>query len=160
MILRGRRLSRKKLESSLVAITCADRNLVTSFSATTAEDSGACLGLHTAEKAVRLGSAAAVGLKGTLRHGTNSSGAGVVLPDLLVVAATSDSTLLSRIFLENEGKRSRWRMTSEESAGRDHASSFEKNFQRGRKGLLDVAFSVRRNVAAIFCPCCWKRLLR
>jgi predicted kinase len=32
----------------------------------------------------------------------------------------------------------------------DHASASEKNFQRERKRLLDLTFSVGRNVAAIF----------
>jgi hypothetical protein len=48
---------------------------------------------------VGLGATATVWLKGTLRHGTNSSGAGVVLPDLLGIAATPDFTLSGRIFL-------------------------------------------------------------
>jgi hypothetical protein len=55
---------------------------MTALGATTAEDGGSGFGLHAAEKAVGLGAAATVGLKGTLRHETNSSEAGDDLPDL------------------------------------------------------------------------------
>jgi hypothetical protein len=57
----------------LVAVTSADGDLVTSLGATAAEDCCAGLRLHAAQEAVGLGAAATVGLKGTLRHGTNSS---------------------------------------------------------------------------------------
>lgn len=54
----------------LVAVTGADGDLVAALRAAAAENSGAGLGLHTAQEAVSLRTAAAVGLKGTLRHGT------------------------------------------------------------------------------------------
>jgi hypothetical protein len=60
----------ERLESRLVAITSADGDLVTSLGTTAAENSGTGLGLHAAEKAVRLGATTTIGLKGTLRHGT------------------------------------------------------------------------------------------
>lgn len=66
----------------LVAIAGADGDLVTALGATTAQDRGSGLGLHAAQKAMGLGAATTVGLKGTLRHETNSSEAGDDLPDL------------------------------------------------------------------------------
>ena len=59
-----------RVAEKLVAVTGADGDLVTALRAAAAENGGASLGLHAAKKAVRLGAAAAVGLKGTLRHGT------------------------------------------------------------------------------------------
>lgn len=56
----------------LVAVTGADGDLVTALGTAAAENGGASFSLHTAKEAVGLGTAAAVGLKGTLRHGTNS----------------------------------------------------------------------------------------
>jgi hypothetical protein len=47
-----------------------------SLGTTAIENSGTGLGLHAGEKAVGLGATATVWLKGTHRHGTNSSGAG------------------------------------------------------------------------------------
>jgi hypothetical protein len=43
---------------------------MTALGAAAIQDGGASLGLHAGEKAVGLGAVAAVGLKGTLRHGT------------------------------------------------------------------------------------------
>jgi hypothetical protein len=54
----------------LVAVTGADGNLVTALGAAAIENGSASLGLHAGQKTVGLGTAAAVGLKGTLRHGT------------------------------------------------------------------------------------------
>jgi hypothetical protein len=45
---------------------------MTALGATTAENCGTGLGLHTAEEAVGLGAVAAVRLKSTLRHDKNS----------------------------------------------------------------------------------------
>ena len=66
--------------SRLVAETGADGNLVTALGATAVENGGTGLGLHAGEEAVGLRAMAAVGLKGALRHGTNScSGLRLVL---------------------------------------------------------------------------------
>ena len=69
------------LQEELVAVTGADGDLVTALGAAAVENGGASLGLHTAQEAVGLGTAATVGLKGTLRHGTKLLNvAGVSLP--------------------------------------------------------------------------------
>ena len=81
-----------RFAEKLVAVTGADGDLVTALGAAAVENGGASLGLHAAQKAVGLGAAAAVGLKGALRHGTDSWWAGVRLPELFAIAAISDYT--------------------------------------------------------------------
>lgn len=51
-----------------ISETGTDCDLMPSFGASTAKDSGSRLGLHTSEKAVLLGTTAAVRLESTLRH--------------------------------------------------------------------------------------------
>jgi hypothetical protein len=60
----------KAISAKLVAETGADGDLVTTLGTAAIEDGCTSLGLHAGEKAVGLGAVAAVGLKGTLRHGT------------------------------------------------------------------------------------------
>lgn len=52
----------------LVAETGRDGNLVTALGAAAAQDLGATLGGHAAQKAMDLATTAAVGLEGALRH--------------------------------------------------------------------------------------------
>ena len=54
----------------LVAEAGADGDLVTALGAAAAQNGGTGLGLHAGKKAVGLGAMAAVGLEGTLWHGT------------------------------------------------------------------------------------------
>jgi hypothetical protein len=57
---------------NLVAVPCADRDTLAAFGAPAREDRGAALRLHAAAEAVRLRTAAAIGLKRTLGHGKTS----------------------------------------------------------------------------------------
>jgi hypothetical protein len=67
---RDRNPASSKQFMRLVAETGADGDLVTALGAAAVEDGGTGLGLHAGEKTVGLGAVAAVGLEGTLRHGT------------------------------------------------------------------------------------------
>ncbi len=60
----------------LVAEASADGDLMTALRAAAAEHCGSSLRLHAGKEAVGLGAVAAVGLKGTLWHGTLYSCAG------------------------------------------------------------------------------------
>jgi hypothetical protein len=80
------------VKDELVAVTCADGDLMTALGAAAAENGCTSLGLHAGEEAVGLGAVAAVGLKGTLRHDKNSYGRRGLLLKLLAIAAISEYT--------------------------------------------------------------------
>jgi hypothetical protein len=130
--------SRKKL----VAVTGADGDLVTALGAAVVENGGACLGLHAAKEAVGLGAAAAVGLKGTLRHGTELLEFGrSLLPVFSLIAAIIDCNLSGGIFTAFV------RRVDYAGIGRRGEMEYSEELQGLEERLLDPA--VRKNPAEL-----------
>ena len=88
-----------RLLPQLVAIAGADGDLVATLGAAATENRGSGLGLHAAQKAMGLGAATTVGLKGTLRHGTKLlERQEASCRIFFVIAAITDCTVSDGIF--------------------------------------------------------------
>ena len=88
-----------RLLPQLVAIAGADGDLVATLGAAATENRRSGLGLHAAQKAMGLGAATTVGLKGTLRHGTKLlERQEASCRIFFVIAAITDCTVSDGIF--------------------------------------------------------------
>lgn len=67
-----KQLKAQKKAPELVAVACADGDLVTALCTAAIQDGSTGLGLHAGKKPVGLRAMAAVWLKSTLGHGNNS----------------------------------------------------------------------------------------